>query len=267
MAEPQIIGGLDLGNPPYRKPPEKSDESTSIDQMLYGTAAVRGATNLIQLPYTRKPLLHDLHFLTGIDLHAKGFSGKIINPNVAANLAPAPFGYINPTQYGLEPNYLQPLNNALQINARSEMLGLLPDYDPHVVAARYNANARAQLNLIESQLHLLTNEQLEQLLLLAAGPKRQQIFFQPSEVFRSARAALASRIGSDAAFEIAGNSYYNAYANELPRYTGPGVIPSPNIENYTPPLGQGGQGIQWPSDPTGVNQVGALLNQLPPDPR
>lgn len=166
-------------------------------------------------------------------------------PKAAILFGPAPFGFVDPTNYGLEPNYLAGWNKFVTFNVpslgflklpESEILKTLPDYDPRVMEARWKAAARLQQINFEQRTSTATLEQLLDLYALAKGPNAGQYFFDPAAIANALEVSIRLRAGEQQGNKLLGDVLVDVQsAPSLPRPgTQPDAIPSP-LDPVDPP--------------------------------
>lgn len=225
---------------PAGQPPPQPTHTPPTDSFLYGFAPT---------------LLVGSQFLSK---SAPGFARKtsenIFGPEIAFGaadkrfhytlpkgsllVAPAPFGFVSPENYGLPPNYMAGYNKFLTYQApslpaprlpESEVFKTLPDTDPHVIAANYQQRAREQRRQLEALTLRASLPELLDVYTAATGPQAQKLFFDPADIQRSLEASIRARApGVEGERLIFDTRLFAETAPHLPKPTNePLLFPSP----------------------------------------
>jgi hypothetical protein len=127
-------------------------------------------------------------------------------PKPGLLLAPAPFGFVEPHNYGLPENYLHsladphsrigPISNPLApLIPESSYLHTLPDTHPTVKYEEFIDDSRKQRRALEKLTPSATVDELTNLFKLAKGPDAKKHFFAPDDIANSLEASIKARVG------------------------------------------------------------------------
>lgn len=142
--------------------------------------------------------------IIGPRFRARPFEHGVTITRLVPSIAPAPFGFVDPTNYGLEPNYLFGIESHVKHHVpslgratlpTSEMLHTLPDNDPRVRYAKHEQRAREQRRELDTLTRNLPLEDLLDLYDLSRHPEAGKIFFNPEDIEAQIRASGISRAG------------------------------------------------------------------------
>lgn len=161
------------------------------------------------------------------------------NP-LALFFAPAPIGWNPPTNFGLEPNWLRPVNETLtyklglpnQIGIpESQLLKTLPDNHPTVFAERWDVVAKEQSKAVQEWARRASLSDISEVYAIASGINSTNFFFKPENVREDLMVSAAARFGERTAYKELRSA---SYQSVLPAPSLPDVIPSA-LDGFTPP--------------------------------
>lgn len=201
-----------IEQPTSKAPPKPAEPLPALDIAAYsaGPAAVF-ATQLYSKSYP-----HLAEHVAGNVLGpkfnvAEGKHG--IKPSTGVlTLFPAPVGFVDPTNFGLAPNYVYGLEaRARQLGVGLEkvlpppstLLHNLPDYDPRVRYEQFRERAKEQRREVaQFALNASVNDIID-LIELTKGADAPRIFFDPAEIEKELIVSGANKAGGLDAFKAA----------------------------------------------------------------
>lgn len=200
-----------IPKPEQPRPAEPTAGVDTFDLLAYsGGAALFVATQAYSKSFPRLAAEVSKNTI-GPEIVAAKLKLRLPPKGAALLLLPQPFGFNPPEAFGLDPNYLYGVKQALRPLfpeggapiPESELLHTLPDTDPRVIYARYVEKARKQEDELGNFLRTAGQESTEELLALTFSREGEALLFRPEVVRLQASERLESLLGLEAGRERA----------------------------------------------------------------